>query len=160
MRERTPQELEQLERRLAQLDIFLGEREPALRGLAERLGLEDPELVLTEPWRCLEAADALIAQEREATDREDPMWVLTRLGYLVGDSLAKRLGGDWFVNEVPQSRTFARYVVGRFAECGSATAVIDPFEVAHAVLGSPKGEGLAATVGKIESDLRAIPRPG
>ena len=150
MRDLTAEEHEVIERRRAGLDLFLQERMPVLAEFAEALQLSDPAQITEDPDACLPSVSAFI-RDRTIED-DDQNWILTRVGYLVGDVLVQRLGGAWFLNDVPDTRYFARYVVGRFSRAPRAT--VEPFEVAIALLSMPLGRDLVELVAEVEREAR------
>jgi hypothetical protein len=153
VRRLTPEEEVLKQRRRAQLSPFLAQKGPVLADFAERLELADPSAIVTDPMRCLPAIAAFMRdQEISANDR---VWIHTRLGYFIGDLLAQRFGGRWFLNEIPDSRYFLHYVVGEFAGVKNPNAMVAPFEVADDLLRQPPGRDLAALVGEVERELRS-----
>jgi hypothetical protein len=90
----------------------------------------------------------------QRVDPEDRVWTLTRLGYFIGELLIQRLGGCWFLNEIPDSRSFLRYVVGRFTSIRNPHAMSDPFFVADVFLSEPTGRSLSYTVDQVVGELR------
>jgi hypothetical protein len=152
MRALTPKETEELERRRARFEQFLAERMPVLAEFAEALDLENPPMIVADPDRYLPSIDAFM--RRQLVEPEHRVWILTRLGYLVGEVLVQRLSGCWLLNDIPDSRYFLRYVVGQFATIRNPNAMVDPFAVADAFIGQPLGRDLTAMVAEVESELR------
>jgi hypothetical protein len=152
MRELTEHEQGERDRRRAGLDSFLAQRMPVLSDFAQRLELRDPPMIVANPDRFLPSIDAYMKDQ--IVTPEDRVWILTRLGYLIGEVLVQRLSGSWFLNEIPDSRYFLRYVVGRFAGAPNPAAMVDPFQVADAYLSRPPGRSLSAIVSQVEGELR------
>ena len=152
MRELTEDEQGELDRRRARIDAFLAERMPVLCEFAQRLELCDPPMIVADPDRFLPSIDAYM--RNQVVTPEDRVWILTRLGYLIGEVLIQRLSGSWFLNEIPDSRYFLRYVVGRFAGAPNPAAMVDPFQAAEVYLSQPPGRSLSAIVKEAEDELR------
>jgi hypothetical protein len=152
MRELTQHEQGERNRRLAGMDAFLAERMPVLSDFAQRLELRDPAMIVADPERFLPSIDAYMRDQ--VITAEDRVWILTRLGYLVGELLVQRLSGSWFLNEIPDSRFFLRYVVGRFADVPNPAAMVDPFHVADVYLSQEPGRSLSTIVKQVEDELR------
>ncbi len=102
MRELTEHEQDERNRRRAGIDAFLAERMPALTDFAQRLELRDPPMIVADPQRYVPSIDAYIKDQ--VVTREDRIWILSRLGYLIGEVLVQRLSGRWVLNEIPDSR--------------------------------------------------------
>ena len=86
---------------------------------------------------------------RELTEHEQGERARRRAG--IDSFLAQR---SWFLNEIPDSRYFLRYVVGRFAGAPNPAAMVDPFQVADVYLSRPPGRSLSAIVSQVEDELR------
>jgi hypothetical protein len=153
MRELTDQEKAERDRRRSGFDRFLNERMPVLADFAEALDLNNPPMFVADPGLYLPSIDAFMRDQVVQSD--DRVWVLTRLGYFIGELLVQRLGGCWFLNEIPDSRYFLRYVVGQFSAVGNRNAMIDPFQVAEALLVGLPGSRLSDIIGEVEAELRA-----
>jgi hypothetical protein len=152
MRELSDEERSERDRRRAGIDAFLAERMPVLSDFAKRLELRDPPMIVADPDCYLPSIDAYLKDQVIKPD--DRVWVLTRLGYLIGEVLIQRLSGSWFLNEIPDSRYFLRYCVGRFAAAANPAAMVDPFHVADTYLAQPLGRSLSAIVRQVEEELR------
>jgi hypothetical protein len=152
MRELSKQEQRRRDRLRIALDQFLAERMPVLADFANRLELTDPVIIVADPEKFLQPIDEFMRYQ--ILEPEDRVWILTRLGYFIGELLINRLGGCWFVNEIPDSRYFLRYVVGRFPSIGNANAMIDPFYVADVYLSQPPGRSLSMFLDQVTEELR------
>ena len=148
IRKLTSQEAFMLEKRNAGLEAFLIERMPVLTDFMERLNVGDPALVLVEAERYLPSLDKWLKDQ--CIDSSDRVWLLTRLGYFIGEYLVQRLGGCWLLNDVPDSKTFGRYVVGRFVKVSNGNAMVDPFAVADECIGNPPGRSLISLLSSVE----------
>jgi len=152
MRDLSNEEREELARRRAGFEDFFSELMPVLVDFAERLNLLEPQMILTDPERHLETIDAFM--ERQVVKPEDRSWILTRLGYYVGEILVHRLGGCWFLCEAPSSRYFLRYVVGKFSRVRNPNAILDPFQVAAAYLDDLPRCRLPELLREVENELK------
>lgn len=151
----TPEEETLRAKRLERLPMFLEERMPVLADFAERLELPRPTMIVADPHAYVPAVGAFMRDQTISAD--DRAWILTRLGYLLGELLIQRLGGHWFLNEIPDSRYFLRYVVGRFTRAKNLNAMVDPFEVADQFLRQPPGRDLTALADEVEREIRTCP---
>ncbi|MDR3406138.1 MAG: hypothetical protein P4L99_26870 [Chthoniobacter sp.] len=145
-----------LERRKASFDAYFGESMPALVDFCTRLKLPEPYRVVNSPSVFLGAIDAWLAgpAQTSASTPEDRTWLAARLAYYTGYLLTERFGGNWFVDENPQSRYFARYVVGQFAHRPAVR--VDPTEVAMAFLSGNEGKSFSAFFATI---IQAVSAP-
>ena len=75
-------------------------------------------------------------QDVGVASAEDRTWLLTHVGYFIGEYFVQKYGGCWSVSEAQDSKFFARCVVGQFAKLGTA-AVFDPFDVAKDYVDAP-----------------------
>lgn len=151
MRKPTPEEIQILDRRSKGFATFLDERLPVMLDFIERLGLPDAAMVLVEADKFLPALDAWLKDQ--TIDPADKVWILTRIGYFVGEYLVQRLRGYWFLNDVPDSQYFARYVVGRFARASNRNAMVDPFAVADAYVSELPGRSLSRLLAAVEMEI-------
>jgi hypothetical protein len=130
MRALTTDEEELLERRKQQFEDFLNERMPVLADFMQRLKLPDPALVLVNAKDYLNPLDEWLRDQ--PITQADETWLITRLGYFSGEWLVQQLGGCWLLDDIPDSRYFARYVVGQFSGARNRNTMADPFEIAAA----------------------------
>lgn len=151
MRGLTLEEKEILDRRRSGFEAFLDERMPVLLDFMQRLELPDPAMVLAEADHFLPALDAWL--KNQVIEPADRNWILTRVGYFVGEFLVQRLRGHWFLNDVPDSRYFGHYVVGRFARPVHPNAMVDPFAVAFAYVSEPPGRSLSRLLTDVEKEI-------
>lgn len=149
----THEERQLLEKRRVSFRAFSAERAPVLSDFAERLELPTPARISTEPTLFLNRVDAFMREQE--IDEDDRLWILTRMGYYIGELLIEKLGGGWFVNEDPDSRYFLHYVVGRFPGASNQGAMVAPFEVAAYLVAQPPGRSLIDLVLEVEASVRA-----
>jgi hypothetical protein len=142
-------------RRRAAFDGFLAERMPALADFMSRLELPEPPLVLVEAERYLPQLDRWLRDQQVPDAPDDPsrLWLLTRLGYYVGEYLVQRHVGHWFLNETPDTRFFGKYVVGSFYRAHNPNAMVDAFGVAQAYLQSAQGRPLKEFLDQVECEI-------
>ncbi len=151
MRKLSAAESMEIERRKAGFDPFFQELMPVLTDFMERLEVSDASMIVADPDRFVPAVDAFMKEQVVRSD--DRAWIVTRIGYLIGEWLVQRFGGCWFVNDIPDSRHFARYVVGRFARIKNANATVDPMAVAEGYVAEPPGRSLVGTLRAVEGEL-------
>jgi hypothetical protein len=152
VRDLTEAESGERERRRMALDAFLSERMPVLADFAEKLSLPTPPKIVARPDEYLDAIDRFMRDQVVTTD--DGPWIQTRLGYFIGELLIQKFWGCWFLNEIPDSRYFLRYVVGRFARLKNPNAMVDSFEIAYVYLNEPPGRSLKNLLTEVESELQ------
>lgn len=126
---------------------------PALADLAQALELSQPSMIVADPESYVPAIARFM--ENQVVTADDQVWIVTRLGYLIGEVLVQRLSGRWTLNEWPETRYFMRYVVGEFGALRNQGAMADPFEAAEAFVLLPPGRNLQEYLGEIERALRA-----
>jgi hypothetical protein len=151
MRELTPHERATIARRKERFDLFLEERMPLLTDFMQRLELPKPAFVLVEADKYLLALDQWLKDQ--IINPPDNVWLLTRLGYFVGEYLVQQFSGCWFLNEIADSRYFARYVVGQFARALNPNAMVDPFAVSEACIAEPPGRSLSRLLLSVEEEI-------
>lgn len=151
MRDLIQSERAELERRKGSFDRFFEELMPVLTEFMRLLQLPDAPMVLVEARRFLPSVD--LWMKDQVIEAADKTWLHTRLGYFIGELLVQRFGGCWFVNEIPDSRYFARYVVGRFSHPLNPNAMVDPFDVANSYLSQPPSRNLSTILAQVEAEL-------
>jgi hypothetical protein len=148
----TPEEQKLLVERRKRFNRILAEQSPVLHEFAEVLELPNPPMILVEPDDYV----APIAQfmRDQTVEEDDRVWIITRLGYFIGEVLCKRLGGCWFLNDWPGTRYFLRIVVGRFGAGTRPNVMADPFEAASEFVAHPPGRDLGKYIDEIEAGCR------
>lgn len=144
-----------LKRRKAGFDTFY---DGLLAGLVEfvgHMGFDPPHLVVKEAPRFVDGLDQAL-REMVIESSEDRAWLLLRVGYFVGEYFVQAYGGHWFVNDVPGSRYFARYVVGGFANISPSSAMLDPFLIAQIIVDTPVPRSLSALIASADRELREM----
>jgi hypothetical protein len=107
---------------------------------------------MSDPWRFLPGVAEFIRNQVIA-DEEDRIWIVTRLGYLIGELLIQKLGGQWFLNEIPDSRYFLEYVVGRFSRARNPNAMVVPFGIANYFMSQKVGRDLERLLYEVEGEI-------
>ncbi|EIK64154.1 hypothetical protein PflQ8_2442 [Pseudomonas fluorescens Q8r1-96] len=129
MRQMTDEEKTELKKRKDRFDVFRKECMPVLHDFANILGCESPHEILIVPEKFLPyISKYMAAQDVSDSNR---IWLMTRIGYFIGEWLVGKFDGCWVVDESVESKTFSRYVIGEFGGAG-AGKVIDPFSLAQA----------------------------
>jgi hypothetical protein len=146
-----PLDSSELSRRRDGFESFLAERLPVLTDFIQRLQLPNPALVLVDAEKYVPSVDMWMKDQ--IVEPADFEWLLARLGYLIGEFFVQRFSGCWFLNEVPGSRYFGRYVVGRFVRAPNFNAMIDPLAVAHAYISEPPGRSLTGLLESVQGEL-------
>lgn len=151
MRVLSSSESQKLENRRRQFGAFCQEIAPVLSDFADRLGLPNPETITANPEAFLEPIEAFM-KDQQITD-ENRIWIVARLAYFIGQTLIQRLGGEWKLNEHPDSRFFLRYVVGQIPGVANPNATVDPFMVANTFLAEPPGRSLTRIISEAEHEI-------
>ena len=151
MRDLTEQEQSLLRRREEAFEQFLADRLPVLADFMDRIEVPNGARVVVEPDRFVAAIDAFLRDQTIAD--EDRSWIHVRVGYFIGEWLIQRFGGHWFVNRLPDTRYFGRYVVGRFSSAGNHDAMVEPFLVAEAYLSESSGRCLSRMLDELASEV-------
>lgn len=139
-------------KRLERMSSFIDERLPVLIDFAEGIELAMPVTIVRDPWRYLSGI-AEFLRNQVITDDEDRIWIVTRLGYYIGELLIQKFGGVWFLNEIPDSPHFLEYVVGRFARASNPHALVAPFAVADYFGRQDIGRDLDGLLREIATEL-------
>lgn len=151
MRQLTSEENKILAERKAKFDKFLNERMPVLVDFISALNIPSPHYVLLNAENFIDPLDSYL--KNQTIEEEDKNWLITRIGYFLGELFVQKFGGYWFINETPDTRTFLRYVVGGFGKTNSNIA-IDPFEIAKDYANELDGRSLKKYIEEIYSELR------
>ena len=139
-------------RRRAGLEVFVQESMPVLIDFMERLELPYPDMVLKEAEKYAAPLDAWMRDQ--VIEPGNRIWILTRIGYFIGELLNQRLGGCWFLDEDAGSPYFLQYVVGQFTRLNNPNARIAPFALADYYVAQPPGRDLLSVIRETEERLR------
>ncbi|WP_426321947.1 hypothetical protein [Pseudoduganella sp. R-43] len=148
----TAQDMATLEKRKAGFNEFYGELMPVLVDFVGKLGIQPAHEVLNHAAQFAPYVEQAL-QDMLVADEGDRAWLLTRMGYWVGEYFVQEFGGCWFVNDIPGSRYFSRYVVGKFAKAKDQAMMIDPFEIAASYVDTPPPRRLTALLAAVAAEL-------
>ncbi len=127
MRDLTAAEKAKLKRRKIEFTAFREERMPILHKFAEILGCPESHEILIMPEKFLPYISKYM--EGQFVQGDNRTWILTRIGYFIGELLVSKFDGCWMVDERVDSDTFSHYVIGEFVGM-DPEKVIDPFLLA------------------------------
>ncbi len=125
-----------LERRRDEFDAFYNELMPCLVDFVGKMGIQPSHMVLKQAATYAPLLEVAL-QNMLVADSEDRDWLAARMGYFIGEYFVQKFDGCWIVNDIPGSRYFARYVVGRFQGANSLQMMLDPFEMAIEYVDTP-----------------------
>lgn len=94
----------------------------------EQLDAPAPYTVLNDAESFVPTIDLFMRTQH--IEEAQKNWITSVLGYFIGEWTVQKYSGCWFVNEIPDSRFFSRYVVGEFMCLSNKAVMIDPFSVA------------------------------
>ncbi len=123
-------EMTLLEKRKAGFDMFYRELVPALVDFVAKMGINPAHEVLKNAVQFAPYLDRAL-QGMAMANKQNELWLLTRLGYFIGEYYVQKYGGCWYLNEVQGSRYFGRYVVGKFTSLNNPALMLDPFQVSR-----------------------------
>jgi hypothetical protein len=137
-----------LHRRQQDFSAFYAELLPCLVDFVGKMGIQPSHEVLNhavqlEPFMSQATAGFFIENE------DDRTWFVARMGYYIGEYFVQKYAGCWYVNEIPNSRYFARFVVGKFNIPSERALMLDPFEVAAAYVSEPPPRALGNLLKRI-----------
>ncbi|KAF0813616.1 hypothetical protein IGB42_01967 [Andreprevotia sp. IGB-42] len=148
----TPEEAELVRKRKSGFDEFYRALVPALVDFIGRMGVNPAHEVLKHADQfslCLD--DAL--QSMAVADDQDRAWLLTHIGYFIGEYFVQKYSGCWYVNEISGSRYLGRYVVGQFAALENAKLMLDPFEIAQTYVDETIPRQLERLLKEVDAEL-------
>ncbi len=131
----TPAQIALFAERKANFNTFYENLIPTLVDFIKHLEIIDAHNVLRQAFLFVSDLD-LFFKNIMITDEEDKIWLLTRIGYFVGEYFAQKYQGCWIVCEIPESKYFGRYVIGEFSGLDE-NKILDPFEVAKTYVNTP-----------------------
>ncbi len=156
-RELSDHEREVLAQRARSHRATLAEGAAQVRELSARVGFAPPTGPLEDAQ--LARLEAALEAARRDPDPHTIVWWVARLGHLLGAHLQMAHAGHWYLDQVPEGRSFMRTVVGAFgqpapdpeAEC----IRYDPFRIAATVFAEHLA--LAPLLADIECELSSPP---
>ena len=143
-----------LERRRVDFKDFVGESMDILTDFLQRLGAADPSKISISAEEFLPLIDSWMSWQ--IVTPEDRVWIITRIGYFIGELLNQKFSGHWMLDEEADSPYFSQYIVGDFANLPIIKSKIAPFALAKNYVDSPEGRSLLSVLLKVESELRNI----
>lgn len=151
----TSEEMLLLEKRKAGFDQFYQELMPVLVDFAGKLGINPAHEVLQHAGQFAPYFDQAL-QSMVVANEQERFWLLTRIGYFIGEYFAQKYAGCWYVNDIQGSRYFGRYVVGRFSRLSNPRAALDPFLIAQAYVDAPVPRHLVKSLAEVDTDLAQV----
>lgn len=147
---------ELIEKRKAGLDQFVTESFSVIVDFADRLGINDPHKVLTD-FNCLK--DFIFSTvndfvKSQIIKQNDRAWIITRIGYLLGEYFKEKYSGYWTVNENRNSKQFGHYVIFVKSSNGSLLYPIDVFSAAMEYIDQNPDRNLASLIKEIEAEIK------
>jgi hypothetical protein len=149
------EEIHLLEKRKAGFDAYYKALLPTLVEFVRNLGINPAHEVLRHAPQYSPYLD-LALRHKSVADDKDRQWLLTNMGYFIGEYFVQKYSGSWLVSEIPGSRYFCRYVVGRFARVKNSALMLDPFEVARAYVDTPVPRNLESFLSTVDAELLVI----
>lgn len=148
----TPEQTALLAERQASFREFEADRLPVLIDFIGKIGIEPSRHVASDPAAYLPHLGKVLATIQCDNHRERRI-LSARVAEYVGEYFAQRLMGTWYVDDVPESPTFARYVVGRFHAIPGSPVCIDPFEAGMKFASLPRPRDLAQLIADVKREL-------
>jgi len=144
-----------LEKRIAGFGEFYKELIPTLVEFVGQMGVDHAHEVLKHAVRFAPYLDRAL-RNMAIADERDKLWLLTRVGYFVGEYFAQKYGGCWFVNDTQGSRYFGRYVVGRFTVLNNGALMLDPFQIAQVYVAEQMPRQLEKLLTEVDTELVGV----
>ena len=147
-----PEDRELLEKRKDGLSEFYEELIPTLVEFVGVMGIQPAHEVLKNAGMFASYLDSAL-QNMVIADHDDRTWLMLRVGQFIGEYFVQKYSGCWYVNDIENSRYFARYVVGKFASLNNMTPMIDPFQIAEVFVDSPVPRKLEGLLNEVDVEL-------
>ena len=147
-----PEHAIQLEQRKKGFEDFFNELMPALVDFIEKIGINPAHQVLNQAEKYVPFVEASL-RDIVVADKGDRVWLLTRVGYFIGEYFSQKYGGCWYVNDICDSRYFARYVVGKFSKTNNMATMIDPFEIAQVYVDTPVPREMTVVLAEVDAQI-------
>jgi len=142
-------QIELLRKRKDEFDSFYQSLIPSLVEFVGLLGISPAHEVLKNAEQFVPLLGRA-TQDMAVQGQEDRMWPVTRMAYFIGEVFVQRFSGCWFVDELPDTRYFAHYVVGKFGAGIRTNAMIDPFEISTAYVDGALPRNLGGLINEVE----------
>lgn len=148
----TSDEMILLEKRKQGFDKFYAELIPTLVEFVGNMGVSPAHEVLKNAVQFAPYLDRAL-ENMAIADEQDKIWLLTRMGYFVGEYFVQKYGGSWYVNEIEGSRYFGRYVVGNFSRLDNAALMLDPFLISQVYVDEALPRHLEKLLAEVDAEL-------
>jgi hypothetical protein len=142
---------ETLESRRSKFGAFVRESDPVLVDFLQRLEFPDPHVVLQDATKYVAPIDAWLRDQ--TIDPSDRIWILSRIGYFLGELLKQKYGGEWFIDEDPESPYFLQYVMGKFTRATRPFMKLPPFALADFYLSQPPGRSFQNILARVDREF-------
>jgi hypothetical protein len=145
-----------IEKRKSELENFVKESFPVSVDFAGRLGLSNPHEILMD-FNCLKnfifstVNDFMKSQTIEPDDR---VWIITRIGYLLGEYFKGKYSGYWAVNENKDSVQYGHYVIFAASPTANVTYPIDVLGAAATFVDQHPERNLVNLIKEIEEAIK------
>lgn len=144
------EKLQLLEKRKEQFHNIHHQRVEILVEFLIDLGFEKPSTVMFNAAAFLYPLSDWMKTQTVSLENRNK--VMLRFAYFIGEYLLQHYRGDWYINELIQSKNFAKVVVGKFD--GFRVGVsIDPFAVAEEYVDATPGRDLAVLLQTICKEM-------
>lgn len=103
----------QIVKRKAELNKFVSEGFSVIADFAKRLGVNDAHVLLIDVDRLKQFIFTTVHEfmKSQRVEPKDRVWIITRIGYLLGEFFKEKYSGHWTVNENKNSKQYGHYVV-------------------------------------------------
>ncbi|MFZ6875764.1 hypothetical protein ACO0LF_27160 [Undibacterium sp. Di27W] len=147
-----PEDIELLNKRKDGLDEFYEGLIPTLVEFVGLMGIQPAHEVLKNAGMFANYLDSAL-QNMVIADNDDRTWLMLRVGQFIGEYFVQKYSGCWYVNDIENSRYFARYVVGKFASLKNMNPMLDPFQIAQTFVDSPAPRKLEDLLNEVDAEL-------
>lgn len=96
---------------------------------------------------------SMALQNMDISGGESRVYLIHRLGAFIGEYFTQKCAGAWYVNDIPGSRYYARYVVGHFSQLNHPTLMLDPFEIAADFADAACPRNLVQLLDEVDQEL-------
>jgi hypothetical protein len=147
---------ELIERRRSELDKFVEESFSVIIDFADRLGINNPHEILMDfdvlkKFMFVTVNDFMKTQTVNPDDR---VWIITRMGYLMGEYFKEKYSGYWTVNDNQNSNQYGKYVVFAKSPTLDAQYPVDAFGVAVEFVDQTGERDLIHLITEIEDTIK------
>jgi hypothetical protein len=143
-----------IEQRRKEFTQFVQEEFEVVGDFFERIGLPDPNSFTDDAEKFVSPLNEWLRDQMVTDDSR--IWLLTCLGYFIGELFSQRYDGKWLLEEDASSPYFGNYVVGDFKKLPIKSSRISPFASANNLVNQSPGRSLMSTIEKIDDGLRKL----